>query len=356
MIFFVYLLTVACSSPEETGIKIRWHEKRAVALSIPGQLLGPISANSMGQQLSVRLANRETAILGSFRQESDEVIFTPLIPFTRGLQYSVWLNGKRVGDTSIPTLEADDKPELLAIYPLQDSLPENQLKIYLYFSRPMREGQSQKYVSLVKNEADTLPGVFLNLQPELWNAERTILTLWLDPGRIKRDLQPNKKLGTPLQAGNHYQIVVSDAWPDQQGATLRKSTTKVFVTTARDSLSPKPVKWKVHAPLNRLKPLDVSFGEPFDHGMLTETLHVFTEKGSVVKGKWQLQDEERKANFTPAGGWTSGTYILRIESRLEDLAGNNLNRPFDRDLTRNDGSLTAEPFIDIHFSVLNTPP
>ena len=43
-------------------------------------------------------------------------------------------------------------------------------------------------------------GTFLDLQPELWNAEGTVLTLWLDPGRIKRDLIPNKELGIPLKA------------------------------------------------------------------------------------------------------------------------------------------------------------
>ena len=77
-------------------------------------------------------------------------------------------------------------------------MPENLLKIYLRFSHPMREGQSDKYISLIKNGKDTLPDVFLNLQPELWNEDRTVLTVWLDPGRIKRDLQPNLKLGNPL--------------------------------------------------------------------------------------------------------------------------------------------------------------
>lgn len=30
--------------------------------------------------------------------------------------------------------------------------------------------------------------------------------------------------------------------------------------------------------------------------------------------------------------WATGSYILESESRREDLAGNNLNRPFDRDI------------------------
>ena len=83
----------------------------------------------------------------------------------------------------------------MAIYPTQDTVPENLLKIYLQFSKPMREGQALRHIELLKNNRDTLPGVFLDLQPELWNVDRTTLTVWLDPGRIKRDLQPNGPIG-----------------------------------------------------------------------------------------------------------------------------------------------------------------
>ena len=65
----------------------------------------------------------------------------------------------------------------------------------------MQEGQALENITVIKNGKDTIPSIFLDLQPELWNKERTILTLWLDPGRIKRDLQPNKKLGLPLELG-----------------------------------------------------------------------------------------------------------------------------------------------------------
>ena len=62
-----------------------------------------------------------------------------------------------------------------------------------HFSQPMQEGVSAEHICLVKGEKDTLKNVFLDLQPELWNHDRTMLTLWLDPGRIKRDLQPNRQ-------------------------------------------------------------------------------------------------------------------------------------------------------------------
>jgi hypothetical protein len=68
----------------------------------------------------------------------------------------------------------------------------------------MMESRSAGFIKLVKNGTDTLHDAFLDLQPELWNEDRTVITLWLDPGRIKRDLQPNLKLGAPLQQSEKY--------------------------------------------------------------------------------------------------------------------------------------------------------
>ncbi|MVM33522.1 hypothetical protein GO755_26025 [Spirosoma sp. HMF4905] len=352
LIFFVCGLFVACHQAEDTGIKIQWADKRATGISIASPLLKTVPADSLNQLLSVRLAGKETAIAGTISLTGDVAIFEPLIPFTRGLRYDVWLRNQRLSEMTIPTLSSGDNPKLLAIYPSQDSLPDNLLKIYLHFSRPMREGQSLNYVSLIKNKADTLPGVFLDLQPELWNADRTILTLWLDPGRIKRDLLPNKRLGAPLQAGSQYQLVVSSAWPDQQGATLAKPTTKSFLAVQRDSLSPAPAQWALAPPASgSVQPLEVAFGEALDYSLLAETLHVFNETGKPVSGSWQIGDNEKLSLFKPDAAWQKGQYRLRIEGRLEDLAGNNLNRPFDRDITRKELQKKSRSFVELAFSV-----
>lgn len=352
LIFFVSGLLPACQSSENAEIAIRWENKRAVGISIPKQFTQTIPTDSLDQLLSVRLADQNATILGNYKRIGDDIIFESLIPFTRGLRYVLWLKNKRLSEITIPGLASGDNPALLAIYPSGDSLPDNLLKIYLRFSRPMREGQSQKYVSLVKNEIDTLSGVFLDLQPELWNADRTVLTLWLDPGRIKRDLQPNKRLGVPLQMGSRYQLVVSADWPDQQGATLAKTTSKTFSTVQRDSLSAIPARWTINPPqVGSVQPLEVAFGEALDYSLLTETLHLINEDGKAVSGKWQLADNEKRAFFTPSETWKADQYRVRIESRLEDLAGNNLNRPFDRDITRKDQPVSTQPFVDLHFSV-----
>ncbi|WP_461106109.1 Ig-like domain-containing domain [Spirosoma koreense] len=345
-------LLAACRSTEETSISIRWDTNRATALVIPTHFLEPIPPDSLEQWLTVRLAGKETAILGTVKRTDEAVLFEPLVPFTRGLRYGVWLRNNRLQELTIPPLATNDRPTLLAIYPSPDSLPDNLLKLYLRFSRPMREGQSLNYITILRNGKDTLPGVFLDLQPELWNADRTLLTLWLDPGRIKRDLQPNQRLGAPLQLGNRYELLISGAWPDAQGATLGTTTQKRFVAVQRDSLSPSPARWAFQLPPSDSRTaLEIRFGEALDYSLLTETLHVLTKAGQPVAGHWQSGDEEKRSWFKPDQPWQAGLYKLRVESRLEDLAGNNLNRPFDRDLTQKSGTATPKVFVERFFRI-----
>jgi hypothetical protein len=350
--FFVCFCTLcSCGSGTEGDkIDITWKDKRAVAITFPLRMIKNVPQDSIEQLVTIHLLTKTqpetpslTAVLGEYTLENGIVTFTPLVPFTRGLHYVMWAKGARIGAFAVPVPDTADGPKLLAIYPSQDTLPENLLKIYLHFSKPMREGSSDQYVALVKNGRDTVAGAFLNLQPELWNEGRTKLTLWLDPGRTKRELIPNQKLGAPLMKNKGYQIVVLPQWRDQQGLPLSQTYTKTFITIARDSLSPDPALWKLSIPLiNTSNPLEIRFGEPLDFGLLNEAMKIKNEKGITVSGNWQFDQKETSGRFTPTTNWTAGKYSLQIETRLEDLAGNNINRPFDRDITKKMEQKTGE--------------
>jgi hypothetical protein len=335
LIFFVLILLVACNNQESNEIRILWNNKQAAGISIPKKLVGNTSADSIGQFLKVGLAKDSNAIpiFGEYNIQATEIVFKPLIPFSRGLHYSVLFKNKRIGEVEIPSSRRSGAPTLLAIYPTRDTLPENLLKIYLQFSQPMREGESQKHIALIKNDRDTLHDIFLNLQPELWNHDRTVLTIWLDPGRIKRDLQPNKRLGNPLKQGEWYKLAVSDKWEDIQGLRLRQAYTRKFFVSSRDSISPDPGKWLLGIPPGgSVKPFEADLRESLDYFLLKETVSVIDEKGLPVKGNVQISDKEKRYLFIPVQNWAPGNYTLEVETRLEDLAGNNINRVFDRDI------------------------
>jgi len=74
-------------------------------------------------------------------------------------------------------------------------------------------------------------------------------------------------------------------------------------------------------------------------------------KNTSITGSIQTRNEERIWQFTPNEPWTKGRYVLQIETRLEDLAGNNINRPFDRDLKSQNANLFSEKMVKIPFLV-----
>lgn len=329
LLFFV----PACTETESTGIYLMFSNQKAKRIGISKQLVPGFTIDS-AIFLRTSLQNDTTAILGDYRLKYD-IIFEPLFAFTPGKKYEVWYRKSLLGSFSTPFADTSKPPELIAIYPRQDSLPENLLKVYLHFTHPMREGTSAKYITLTRKGNDTVHGAFLDLQPELWNEDRTVLTLWLDPGRIKRDLQPNLRLGTPLQEKSHYRLTVSPQWQDVNGVALQKESSKFFIAINRDSLSPRIDDWKIQTPkAGSHDPLTIDLPEPLDHFLLMEILHVVDKNGRPVGGEFSTGRQDTQCSFKPDAVWEAGNYELVAESMLEDLAGNNLNKSFDRDITK----------------------
>ena len=345
LVFSFLFLSCSENKKEDHSVAVQWEGRRAESIIIPWQFLNGISKDSIQQLLHIQLFNTNTPMLGEYILTDDAVIFRPLIAFTHGLKYEVRLANKLLSKIEIPLNDANDAPELISIYPACDTVPLNLLKIYIAFSKPMQEGQSVKNIAVIRNQQDTIPAIFLDLQPELWNNERTMLTLWLDPGRIKRDLQPNKTMGSPLQQGASYQIVINKDWPDAEGVTLPNTHRKDFVVGLRDSLSPDPGRWTIYAPkAGSSQPLKIELHESLDYVLLKNAIRIVDNTGKILNGIIETESEETILNFTPSIVWSHGDYTLEIESRLEDLAGNNLNRLFDKDITRKSAVLQKEVY------------
>jgi hypothetical protein len=98
---------------------------------------------------------------------------------------------------------------------------------------------------------------------------------------------------------------------------------------------PDPQKWKVQPPAaGSARALTVRFPRPLDHALLSRVLWVADAKGKVVVGSVDVSDEEKRWHFTPRELWRAGNYVLLVDTTLEDLAGNNIERPFEVDVFR----------------------
>jgi hypothetical protein len=72
---------------------------------------------------------------------------------------------------------------------------------------------------------------------------------------------------------------------------------------------------------------------------------VTDKNGVTIKGAFSIPAKDKTAAFIPAEPWAAGNYTLLVASKLEDLSGNNLNRPFERDLLK-----TKQPSTQTHYS------
>ncbi len=348
LIFFALILLPSCKQKQPKQVSIIWDKSKAVALLIPAALINDADIVTAKAALRISLAktNNGTAILGDIEAQEGDIIFRPLVPFTHGLAYDVLYNDKVVSSIQIPSVSNAAAPLIKDIYPTSDTLPENLLKLYIQFSQPMQEGISLQHIALLDEHKDTMQATFLDLQPELWNEDRTILTLWLDPGRIKRDLIPNKKMGNPLKSGSSYTLIVSNNWKSAAGLALQQTFTKQFVVTERDGTSPDINQWKILLPAAATnQPLQVFFNEPLDYFLLQETIQVMDNLNNKVAGKLVIDKEEKSIKFIPADNWHKGVYTIQVQSILEDAAGNNLNRLFDRDTWLKNAKKDQQIFI-----------
>lgn len=334
VVFCLSFIVSACNTSISPTIEVIYASDKAIAITFSSKLV----TNNTKVFLE---DNLETPILGSVLLKGNQYRFEPIIPFTQGKTYVLYENDVKISNFNIKINESAQAPELIAIYPSADVVPENLLKMYFKFSKPMQEvGNALDFINIIDNNTGKEVDVFLELNTELWNTEHTLLTLWLDPGRIKTDLIPNKELGLPIVKGNSYTLKIDANWKDAEGIQLIQAYEKVFNVVSRDSKKPVIDDWKVLVTPNVLT---LHFNEPMDGILGRETFNIKNNsEGNYISGKYELINKEQTLKFNPDTPFTKGKYTLIVESKLEDLAGNNMNHPFDNDLTISENQKPTE--------------
>ena len=77
-----------------------------------------------------------------------------------------------------------------------------------------------------------------------------------------------------------------------------------------------------------LDELTVELPEPLDRALLESFVWV-ERRGEEVEGEVAIDRRETRWRLRPAAPWREGDYALRVDSTLEDLAGNGVERPFE---------------------------
>ena len=347
-----------------TGIDEANLKALAAAAWEPGrwQLLFAVYVDREAQEAGI-----QPAVLGSYRVEDGVLRFTPRFPPAPGVRYRAAFEPSRlpqpadpkaapvVVQVAVPRPPAPAATVVEQVYPSANRLPENLLKFYLNFSAPMSRGEAYRHIHLLDAAGKPVESAFLEVGEELWDPDGKRLTLFIDPGRIKRGLKPREDLGPVLEAGKKYTLAIDRDWSDARGDPLGEPYRKAFEAVAAVDQSPDPKTWKVEAPpAGTNRPLDVRFPGPLDHALLGRLLNVTDAGGREVAGSVTVSDQETRWRFTPARPWPAGEYRLAVDTTLEDLAGNSLGRPFEVDVVHPIRPTTAKT-VTLPFSVRESP-
>lgn len=276
---------------------------------------------------------RLVPMAGSWERDAGGARFRPRFAPVPGTTFAVlertvggaWREIARVG---IPAADLTPTAVVDRIGPDVEVVPANLLRFSVAFSGPMDEGSAAGRIHLLDQAGAELLGALHDMPPELWDRDRTRLTVLLEPGRIKRGLQPNQQAGPPLREGASVTLVVDDAVRDAAGRTLARAAHRSYRVGAAERRRIDPGSWSIRWPEAPGDPLVILADRPLDAALGARYLRVTDQQGRRLRG--HADAGARTWTFpSPAG---SEPQALRVDARLEDLAGNSVRRVFDRDL------------------------
>jgi hypothetical protein len=305
--------------------------------------------------LKVSVSGSGQAMLGRYSVEEDRLRFTPAFPLDPGREYTAVFVPRPPGEgvtgiVRLPALDRTPATTVSQIYPSGSMVPENQLRLYIHFSGPMGLKGGLEFVRLLDDGGQEVKDPFLPLDTEFFNDDRTRYTVFFDPGRQKRGILPNREMGPSLVEGRSYTLVVDSQWPDTNGLPLKETFRHAFRVGPADEQPLDPKAWTIRAPAaGSHGPLEVTFPEPLDRGLLLRAMGVARPDGTALAGDVLVGEGETLWRFTPKERWRAGPHQLVALAMLEDLAGNRIGRPFEVDqFDRSDRSpepeRTAIPF------------
>lgn len=330
-LLLLLLLSLVCIAGADAG---------DARINARGQIEAP------GRDVRVFRGEARTPLFGSISHEGGAACFSPALPLVAGETYRVEFQ-RADGSWHVQRVRFDrEKPvaaPTVSLAPFPAVLPANALKVYLHFSQPMEQGVFLERITLRRGDAHVVQGAFR--ETELWSPDGKRLTLWLHPGRQKTGVNLNRDEGPVLIASVPHVLQVSGGWRSTAGVPIGQDYSFPLTVIAADHDCPAPGRWKVSAPkADTRAAVVITFDEPLDPAMAASALSVLNADGTA-----QAAADGRSWAWTPARPWTRGVHRVSIDPLLEDLAGNNLQHPFEVD--REQQAPRAEPQTTMTFDV-----
>ncbi len=284
-----------------------------------------------------------SGIVGTTDSDSAYTTFTPLVPFDFNTLYTIVCDDK-VFVSEISQPPAQEPIQIVAVYPSVKQVPSNILKWYIRFSKPVNPIKIYDRIDFLDNEGNAIDRSILHLDAPLLSPDGTLLTVWVEPGRQKQLLGPNRHLGSVFDSSKEYTLRIDGNLKDADGMPIKASVNHTFTTVEADRKKPTLSQWQIKSlEAGSLSPLEIKVGEQLDFGSLSDAFYV-TLNGQQVEGDINFHGETMRIIFTPHEKWIKGSYTINVETTLEDLAGNNLLHLFDRPIVKEQGDRKEKVF------------
>ena len=336
--------------PEDINSNIVWDIQKTPIATDPSEFLKVF----VGRR--DKCCKTSTPMAGQYRVSGTRITFDPVFEFIEGQSYTVMSRDRIAEYLPSPTLTEftiqpgvpAQPPEVVAIYPGGDDIPENTLRFYIHFSTPMQPHRSTEFIKLIDDSGTTDSAAFMAFKQELWSEDRTRLTLLMDPGRIKRGVQQNLALGPALQQNNRYSIVVEAGWPSANGKQKAPRFEKVFSVSPALRTLPSTALWSIAPPrAQSVDALVIEFDRQFDHQLSQSSIRILDTNGRFIPGKVSVENYEKTWRFEPQSKWRNEKVLIVVDARFEDIAGNNFRDLLDHSVgsaenTTNQHTITLE--------------
>jgi len=152
----------------------------------------------------VAVSDTSPGMLGTYSVTDDALRFAPQFALDAGRPYVVRFDPAHLpgtGTAAVPAIVATvtvpakhvvPSTTVARVYPSADTVPENLLRMYVEFSGPMGRPSGIPHMKLLGADGREIDGAFLPLDYEFWDPDHTRFTAFLDPGRVKSGILPNK--------------------------------------------------------------------------------------------------------------------------------------------------------------------
>jgi hypothetical protein len=195
----------------------------------------------------------------------------------------------------------------------------------------MSKRDVEQHVRLVDESGEAIPFAFVEVPGGLWDDERTRLTLFLHPGRVKSGLELGDDLGPVLTEGRTVRLQVGAEARDAAGRTLAAPAEVTWRVGPARRHALDPATWEVDSPKSPADDLRVHFPHALDAVLARREIAVEAGAGEPVPGAIELEAGETRWRFRPDRRWQPGrAYHIVVGAMLEDPSGNRPGRPFER--------------------------